>query len=1188
MYLKGLEMQGFKSFADKITLDFSSGVTAIVGPNGSGKSNISDAVRWVLGEQSAKTLRGANMQDVIFNGTQKRNPLGFAEVTLILENKDKIFPIEFDEVAVTRKVFASGESQYMINKTPCRLRDIHELFMDTGLGRDGYSMIGQGKIEEILSTKSEDRRQIFEEAAGISKYRYRKEEAERKLTKTEENISRVADIIVELENQLEPLLKQSEKAKKYLVLKEDLKVYEVNAALSVISENKTQMSELEEKYRIVSGHLEAAKRDMEKAEQEQEEFYQTAREKEESVRQNEQELRNTETQISMDRSDVEVLSNTISGNMQLIERIQGEMRELESRILDVKNDILKAEEEKKQFLEQKSEKEQKIVKLQADSEELSGGAGQQNEYIEGLKDAMVESLNLVSDCKIKLSNEDIIRQGLKSRGQTVDNEIAKKNEDFSQLENKMNELKKELERKEKFIADIEARMHDEQTQKEEFVRALSDNQKRLTQVNIELNDKRSRLNMLRAMEQNFEGYSKSVKEIMQQHESGALKKAKIYGPVSKLISSDAKYTLAIEAALGGKMQNIVVESEEDAKAAIEYLKSAKSGRATFMPISAVKGNELEVDKISHEQGFLGLASDLVSCDRKFEDIVKNLLGRTVVLETMDDAISVSRKYKNEIRIVTLGGELFNVGGSISGGSANRHASLMGREKEIKQLEQDAQRLENEYEQKTKELSDSEKKLESLELAIMKSADMLSENKEVLIVIKQDIAHNEELSRDFVDATAHLEREKAEIENKISMSEKESEALCEKIESEEAIIAQKRDEINKLEQEFEAIMIRKQRIADQIVDITVEKSAIEKDIAVLDEKIADLTRDGEQHRNNADLRKSEIEDIKNKNSQFADDIEAKRLNIETMTLKTEEYKKAITDLLGEKSDFEEKSRKMQTRSKELRENVYQLTNDFNRIETKKVKLEVELENTVNRLWDEYELTHSDALAYKKDDLGSNVQVNKRISELKGKIRELGNVNVDAIEEYKNVKERYEFLSGQRDDLEKAKTDLLKIIDEMTKVMKEQFEEKFQQINKFFKTTFVELFGGGSAELTLTDPQNILECGINIDVQPPGKKLQSLSLLSGGERALSAIALLFAILKTRPTPFCFLDEIEAALDDVNVYRFADYVKNYSKDTQFIIVTHRRGTMESADVIYGVTMQEKGVSKLLQLNLNEIAGL
>ena len=1188
MYLKGLEMQGFKSFADKITLDFSSGVTAIVGPNGSGKSNISDAVRWVLGEQSAKTLRGSNMQDVIFNGTQKRNPLGFAEVTLILENKNKIFPIEFDEVAVTRKVFASGESQYMINKTPVRLKDIHEAFMDTGLGRDGYSMIGQGKIEEILSTKSEDRRQIFEEAAGISKYRYRKEEAERKLTKTEENISRVADIIVELENQLEPLLKQSEKAKKYLVLKEDLKVYEVNAALSVISENKVQMSELEEKYRIVSGHLEAAKHDMEKAELEQEEFYQTAREKEESVRQNEQELRNTETQISMDRSDVEVLSNTISGNMQLIERIEGEMRELESRILDVKNDILKAEEEKRAFIEQKAEKEEKIVKLQLDSEELSGGAGQQNEYIESLKDAMVESLNLVSDCKIKLSNEDIIRQGLKSRCQTVDNEIAKKNEDFSQLENKMNELKKELERKEKFIADIEARMHDEQTQKEEFVKSLSDNQKRLTQVNIELNDKRSRLNMLRAMEQNFEGYSKSVKEIMQQHENGALKKASIYGPVSKLISSDAKYTLAIEAALGGKMQNIVVESEEDAKAAIEYLKSAKSGRATFMPISAVKGNELEVDKISHEKGFLGLASDLVSCDRKFEDIVKNLLGRTVVLETMDDAISVSRKYKNEIRIVTLGGELFNVGGSISGGSANRHASLMGREKEIKQLEQDAKRLENEYEQKTKELSDSEKKLESLELAIMKSADMLSENREVLIVIKQDIAHNEKLSSDFADATARLEIEKAEINNKILMSEKESKALSEKIESEEAVIAQKRDEINKLEQEFEAIMIRKQRIADQIVDITVEKSAIEKDIAVLDEKIADLTRDGEQHRNNADLRKSEIDDIKNKNSQFADDIEAKRLNIETMTLKTEEYKQEIANLLGEKSDFEEKSRKMQTRSKELRENVYQLTNDFNRIETKKVKLEVELENTVNRLWDEYELTHSDALAYKKDDLGSNVQVNKRISELKGKIRELGNVNVDAIEEYKNVKERYEFLSGQRDDLERAKTDLLKIIEEMTKVMKEQFEEKFQQINKFFKTTFVELFGGGSAELTLTDPQNILECGINIDVQPPGKKLQSLSLLSGGERALSAIALLFAILKTRPTPFCFLDEIEAALDDVNVYRFADYVKNYSNDTQFIIVTHRRGTMESADVIYGVTMQEKGVSKLLQLNLNEIAGL
>ncbi|MBQ3225618.1 MAG: chromosome segregation protein SMC [Clostridia bacterium] len=1187
MYLKGLEMQGFKSFADKISLDFSSGVTAIVGPNGSGKSNISDAVRWVLGEQSAKTLRGSKMEDVIFSGTQKRNPLGFAEVTLLLDNKDKSLALDYEEVAITRKVFASGESQYLINKTPCRLRDIHELFMDTGLGRDGYSMIGQGKIEEILSTKSEDRREIFEEAAGISKYRYRKEEAERKLSRTEENISRVADIILELENQLEPLEKQSEKAKKYLVLKEDLKVYEVNAALTVIGENKGQAEELESKYNAVSAHLESAKREMEKAEAEQEEFYQTAREKEETVRARELEMHDTEAKISMEKSDIEVLANTISGNRQLAERIENEIRELEARILEVQTDILKAEEEKKGFLLQKEEKEAAIKELTAKGDELLSGQEKQNDEIEGLKDAVVASLNLVSELKIKLSNHGIIRQNLKNRKQEVEAELQKRTAGHEELLKKAEELGKECERKLALISDIENRKQTEEQAKDEMLRTVSELKSRLTQLSIELGNKNSRLSMLSAMEQNFEGYHRSVKEVMQAHKEGELKKATIYGPVSKLISSDAKYTLAVEAALGGNMQNIVVETEEDAKLAIEFLKKARGGRATFMPVSAVKAGEIDVSKISREDGYLGVCDELVSCDARFSNIISHLVGRTVVFETMEDAIRVSRKYKQDYRIVTLGGELFNVGGSISGGSANRQASLLGREKEIKQLKIDCTKLDKECEQTEQAIADKEKKAEELELQVLKSEDMLRENKEVLIVIRQEIAHNEELAKDLNEMREHLAAETAEIDRQIADSEKESQQVAEQIKTEEAVVLEKRNEVNRLEQEFEAVMNKKQKISDQIVEITVEKSAIEKDIEVLDNRIADLKRDSTAHRNNADLRLSEKKDITEKNEHFAKEIEEKKQLMADLSQKVEKFRKSIGELLGEKSDFEEKSRAMQARSKELRENVYQLTNDFNRIETKKVKLEVELENTVNRLWDEYELTHSEALAYKKDDLGTQVQVNRRIAELKGKIRELGNVNVDAIEEYKSVRERYEFLSGQRSDLETAKLDLLKIIEEMTHVMRAQFEEKFHQINKFFKKTFVELFGGGTAELTLSDPQNILECGINIDVQPPGKKLQSLLLLSGGERALSAIALLFAILKTRPTPFCFLDEIEAALDDVNVYRFADYVKNYSEDTQFIIVTHRRGTMESADVIYGVTMQEKGVSKLLELNLNEITG-
>ncbi len=1187
MYLKGLELQGFKSFADKISLDFSSGVTAIVGPNGSGKSNISDAVRWVLGEQSAKTLRGAKMEDVIFNGTQKRSPLGFAEVTLVLENKDHQLPIAFEEVAITRKVFASGESQYLINQSPCRLKDIHELFMDTGLGRDGYSMIGQGKIEEILSTKSEDRRQIFEEAAGISKYRYRKEEAERKLSRTEENIDRVADIILELKNQLEPLERQSQKAKTYLVLKEELKIYEVNAALSVITANKEQMAGLEEKLRTVSAHLEAMKQETEQAEKEQEDFYQTAKEKEGSVRENEQNLRDTQAQISMNKSEVEVLSNTIEGNLQLIKRIEAETKELENRILEGKAETAKAEESLRALLTEKEEKEQKIVELQRRNEEISAGAGEQNGAIETLKNAVVEALNVVSDNKIKLSNEEIIRQNLKNRKLAVESELEQRSTGENELQDKQNQLEKEYARKQQWIGSVEERLEKEKAEKETIAGKLAQMQKDMTQTKIQLNDKKSRLSMLKAMEQNYEGYQKSVKEIMRQHENGCLKSAKIYGPVSKLISSEPEYTLAVEAVLGAAMQNIVVGEENDAKMAIEHLKAAKCGRATFLPVSAVKGSELDVSKVKQEKGFLGLASDFVSYDRKYAGIAVHLLGRTVVMDQMDSAIQVSRKYKNTFRIVTLEGELFHAGGSISGGSMNRHASLMGREKEIRQLEEDAKVLEQEQARLTESASKLEKEQENIEFAILKSGDILRENKEIMIVIEQDMAHNQALIQDISTGKARLLEERNEIEDKICVSQKETERITSDIAEQEKIIEEQRTKINQLEQNFEKVMIQKQEIANQIIAITVEKSALEKDIDVMTDKISALQGSCAQDKTHVELRSSEIADIQNKNEQFAAEIETKRTGIASMQRQLEKFQEAIQDLLGEKSDFEEKSRAMQTRSKELRENVYQLTNDYNRLETKKVKLDVEQENALNRLWDEYELTFSDALSYQKEDLGSMIAVNKKIAELKGKIRELGNVNVDAIEEFKTVKERFEFLTAQRDDLEKAKMDLHALIEEMTKIMKEQFSEKFEQINRYFKTTFVELFGGGSAELALTDAQNILECGINIDVQPPGKKLQSLSLLSGGERALSAIALLFAILRTRPTPFCFLDEIEAALDDVNVYRFADYVKNYSKKTQFIIVTHRRGTMESADVIYGVTMQEKGVSKLLQLNLNEIAG-
>ena len=1186
MVLKGLHIQGFKSFADKISLDFSNGVTAIVGPNGSGKSNISDAVRWVLGEQSAKSLRGSKMEDVIFNGTQKRKPLGFAEVTLILDNKDKRFHIDFDEVAVTRKVFASGESQYFINKASCRLKDIHEIFMDTGLGRDGYSMVGQGKIEEILSTKSEDRRQIFEEAAGISKYRYRKEEAERKLTKTEENLDRVSDIILELETQLEPLARQSEKAKKYLTYKEELKIYEVNMAIAIIENNRVQLDDLEKKFQIVSDQLDGAKADMERAEREQEEFYNTARGKEEAVRVNEQELRGTEASISMRKGEIEVLRNTINGNLQLIERIKNETADLKSRILDVNSEITRAEESKAELLETCGGIDGEIEELNRQGEALLSGAGEQNEQIEKLKEIVVAGLDRVSNYKIKLSNFDIVKQNILQRQEKISAELGEKTDALSSGTEKLEQFEKERARKQQLIASIEGKLSEEKDQQAGLSRKLEADRQETAQLSVSIGEKRSRLQVLKAMEQNFEGYAKSVREVMKQHRGGALKGTAIHGPVSKLVSTEEKYRTAVEVTLGGALQNIVVDSEEDAKAAIAYLKASKSGRATFMPISAVRGTVMDTSKLAHERGFLAVASELAQYDGRYAGIVRNLLGRTVVVDNVDNGIAMSRKYKNSFRIVTLEGELFNVGGSMSGGAQLRHANIMGREQDIASLEKEIAALQRQQARLKETAEEMEVTLAELSGNIRKGEAALAENREVLLILNQDITYSGGMAERLRQERGTLEQENTALEEQLAAAEAEAKELRAEIEKEEAEVAAGREKVNALEADFESVMNRKQKISDAVVEKTVEKSAVEKDISVLEEKIAALKLDRTQYENSIALRDSETGDIERKNTQLEEEIAVKTTEMEQASKKVEELGAAIQTLLAEKQEFEEKSRDLQGKAKDLRETVYSLTGEYNRIETKKVKLDVELENTINRLWDEYELTHSEALAYRRD-VGPSAEVNKKIAGLRSKIRELGNVNVDAIEEYKSVSERYEFLSGQKNDLVKAKEDLNSIIAEMLTVMRKQFEEQFRKISGYFKTTFVELFGGGSASLTLEDPDNILECGISIDVQPPGKKLQSLSLLSGGERALSAIALLFAILKTRPTPFCFLDEIEAALDDVNVYRFADYVKNYSKETQFIIVTHRRGTMECADVIYGVTMQEKGVSKLLELNINEIAG-
>lgn len=1184
MRLKGVKINGFKSFADKITLSFSDGITAIVGPNGSGKSNISDAVRWVLGEQSAKTLRGSNMQDVIFSGTQKRNPMGFAEVTLILDNSDRAMNLDFDEVEITRKVFVSGESQYMINKSPCRLKDIHEIFMDTGLGRDGYSLVGQGKIDEILSNKSDDRRQIFEEAAGISKYRYRKEDAERKLVRTNENLDRVYDIITELEERVGPLKTQSEKAKQYLALKEDLKIYEVNDAIRIIEGGNEVIGGLDEKLSVVTKQLEDAKTAAEHAEQAQAEYYQAARDREEASKNMAGQILALTESISIKKGEIDILKNTIAGNSVLTERIQNELLEIQGKKHDYLTQIASIEEEIAEKESVLAGVDEAIRMLSEKSEDAEGNAGEHSGEIEALNNEVASAIEALSELKIALSNQKITRESYIARKETIENEATSHDGDREELETKIREIDAEIARKKDFGKTIEK----EQVAAEETVTAremeLEKAQQEINQLTIALNEKTSRKRLLESMEQSMEGYARSVKTVLKEHESGELSKATIYGPVSKLMKTDAKFSTAIEIALGGAVQHIVVQSEEDAKQAIACLKSRSAGRATFLPLTSLKVSNLETD-FKGEPGFLGMASELVSCDKKFTPVVQFLLGKTAVIDTIDHAIAIARKHKHTVRLVTLEGELFNAGGSLSGGSVYKQASLLGRENEIKALNKEIPQTETEIKKRTQSLQHVREALEAAREEVKKIGEVMADNAGGILILERDRAHNELLINQIDTAKRRVEEELAGLDAKIAETIANQAEIERKIGSQEAFISEKHAEIADKESGVAEAIAKQQEISQQVIAKSVERSGVVKDIEVLKDAIHRISEEMATADANMALHESEIADIVAKNESLAAEIAAKKAQTEEGTETLRNLDTQAQALENEKKQFDEKDRAVLEEIKSLREDVYTLTDEHGRLTSRKVKAETELESTINNLWDEYELTYSDALPYKKD-LGTAAEVTKTISSLKRKISGLGNINVDAIEEYKAVSERYEFLSGQRDDLLTAQKDLTGIITDMTKVMRSEFEVKFNEISKYFKSTFTALFGGGTASLSLDNPENILESGINIDVQPPGKKLQSLSLLSGGERALSAIALLFAILKTRPTPFCFLDEIEAALDDVNVYRFADYIKGYSENTQFIVVTHRRGTMEAADVIYGVTMQEKGVSKLLELNINEIA--
>ncbi len=1182
MYLKRLELQGFKSFADKTVLDFGHGVTTVVGPNGSGKSNISDAIRWVMGEMSAKSLRGSNMQDVIFAGTQTRKQVNFAEVNLILDNTDKMFPIEYDEVVVTRKVYRSGESCYQINHTDCRLRDIHELFMDTGLGRDGYSMIGQGNVAQILSTKAEDRRAFFEEAAGVSKYKHRKDEATRKLSSVDENLVRIEDITIELERQLGPLENQSKKARKYLVLYEEYKGLDIGMCLINLKKNAELVKKASELYKSISDEMYDLKSKESEIEAQRNELYLKSSMKDEEQSKKNNELIENESLLMTASNDISIAENDIKNNDSLIIRINNEINAVEEktslltvRIDDILTSISSSENEKKNLMEGFEE-------IQKSSSQIYENLTALRKLIDEMKESLISKMNDLSDEKAKISGIENRRNAILERRDMLENEIRNFGADVENIKKEIDLITKSIDEKNLKSESMKERLKKHSDKIEELYKEFDIVQKDLTEKQVLINSKTSQKKMLEGMENEYEGFSKSVKTVMTAPE---LKRASIYGTVSGLITVESKFVTAIEIALGGAMQNIVVDSEDDAKKAIEFLKSAKGGRATFLPLSSVSFKELEnIKEISTLDGYVGVASDLIKYDKKYDTVMKSLLGRVIVADNFDNGVKIAKKFKYKFKIVTLDGEFLNSGGSISGGSVNKSSGFLSRAVKIKELGNEITTLNSEI----KELSDRREKLNS-DIEICRNqidtyTPLLREYENEILLAKNNLEHLNNTLSNSGNSQNSLKEELEKIEKEISVSADEVAIQINAVRSIERAIEDLNSKIFEKEEEYNDISAQKDLKSRELMDETLRLRTLEQDIINKKEAIESIKQTIEENKLQILTKQEDKQDLISKNEELLLTIQNKNTEIEKIKEVSEQIKLEIEGIEKEKQNIVDGLKEITNDNKDLTDKLINLQQELSRAEAKQNKYENDSEAIRNRLWDEYELTQS-AAEENSIEIQNPEETKERVLELKNKIKALGSVNLDSIEEYISSKERYDFLTEQKNDLEKSKDNLNKVIASMQELMEEHFQRQFAEINKAFSKVFNELFGGGRGRLYLSDPDDIMESGIEIEVQLPGKGLQNINLYSGGEKSFIAIALLFAILEVKPTPFCFLDEIDAALDDVNVSRFSTYLKNYLNSTQFIVITHRRGTMEASNIMYGVTMQEKGVSKLLSLNIDDV---
>mgnify|MGYP000378838946 CR=1 FL=1 len=1181
MYLKSIEIHGFKSFANKIVFQFHNGITGIVGPNGSGKSNVADAVRWVLGEQRIKQLRGASMQDVIFSGTETRKPLSYAYVAITLDNSDHQLAIDYDEVTVARRIYRSGESEYLINGTPCRLKDVNELFYDTGIGKEGYSIIGQGQIDKILSGKPEERRELFDEAAGIVKFKRRKAAAQTKLENEKQNLVRVNDILSELEKQVGPLEKQSEVAKVYLRKKEELKSLDINVFLLENKRLREQLASAEEKYNLASTELGETGEKYEGIKEEYERIQQEIESLDVAIEAAREQLTDTGLMRGKLEGEINVLKEQINS-------AHGSETHLNNRKAALEEEIAGKEQEKQDILTDKKDTDTQVqeiaeaaAKAKADLEAIQNKITELNNNIEAGKNTIIGELNQRATIKSKMGRFDTMMEQINIRKAELNSRLLRAKSDEAARE----ETVKKLEETFETVTEELRQMTEQEAASELELGNIRENltglDAKLRETQTRFHQEQSKLEALTNITERYDGYGGSVKKVMEQKE----KEKGIIGVVADIIQVEAKYETAIETALGGNIQNIVTDNEETAKHMIGFLKQNRLGRATFLPLTSItKPQEFKNPEALKEKGVIGMADELVGTEEEYRNVAKAMLGRIVVVDNVDNAVKIARKFDYGIRMVTLEGELLVPGGAISGGAFKNNSNLLGRRREMDELEKKVKKLSEDIKTYNQKIEDTKSKRNKLRMDLEALKTEMQRKSIEQNTARLNISQARERMEEEAESAQSLKLEEQEIETRIFEIRSGKESITQELAASEELEKTTQEQILGFQKELESCRLEESEASAHAGEWEVK---VEKMRQALDYKQANVDRiGGELERAQAELK--EILEALTENAQ---EVERKKNNIleieKTIAASHENQdasRKKLDEDLAKKEELSAKQKDFFRSREEMSERMNALDKEVYRLGEQKKKLEDGIEGQINYMWDEYEITLSDAAGLRNEEMNDLPAMKREISGLKDEIRKLGNVNVNAIEDYKNLMERYTFMKTQHDDLVEAEKTLEGIIEELDTAMRKQFTEKFAEISREFDKVFKELFGGGKGTLELMEDEDILEAGIRIIAQPPGKKLQNMMQLSGGEKALSAISLLFAIQNLKPSPFCLLDEIEAALDDSNVGRFAKYLHKLTKNTQFIVITHRRGTMEQVDRLYGITMQEKGVSTLVSVNLIE----